>query len=80
MPTYMQTAHARSRTCPVLLQRIDGHGLISICQEPDIFARIFGRGTRNPTWLGLVRRQIAEISHQTHSEALLPGMGEPVSL
>jgi hypothetical protein len=45
----MLTAHARSRTCPVLLQLIDGHGLISICQERDISACTFGPGTRNPT-------------------------------
>jgi hypothetical protein len=32
----MLTADARGRTCPVPLHLIDGHGLISICQEYDI--------------------------------------------
>jgi hypothetical protein len=55
----------------LLLQLIGRHSLISICLGP---------GTRKPTWLRLGRRQTAEISHQNPSEALLPGMGEPVSL
>jgi|HubBroStandDraft_2_1064218.scaffolds.fasta_scaffold1871967_2 hypothetical protein len=40
----------------LLLQLIERHSLISICQERDISARILGPGTRKPTWLRLGRR------------------------
>ena len=64
----------------LLLQLIGRRSLISICQERDTSARFLGPGNRKPTWLRLGRRQTAEISHQNPSEALFPGMGEPVSL
>jgi hypothetical protein len=54
MLTYMMAARARGRTCPVLLHLIDGHGLISICQEHEIPARGTVTGNHEPgnalTW------------------------------
>lgn len=49
MLTYMLTAMHVVEPARCSLRLIDGHGLISICQEHDIPARILGLGSRKHT-------------------------------